>query len=219
MTVRVLVVDDQELVREGLVMLLQRASGVEVVGSAADGHEALAFTRSLLPDAVLMDLRMPRMDGIEATRRIVEAHPDVAVLALTTYPDDRSLFAALRAGARGYLTKDATVDEIVAALNTVVTGDTALAATVQGRVVAPALGGDPDSHDQTPPHDRLTTREVQVLLLMADGLRNEQIATHLGISPVTVKTHINHIFTKIRVADRGQAVAYAYRTGLAPRAH
>lgn len=217
MSVRVLVVDDQELVREGLAMLLERASGVEVVGSAADGHEALAFTQSLRPDIVLMDLRMPRMDGIEATRRIVEAHPDVAVLALTTYPDDRSLFAALRAGARGYLTKDATVEEIVAALNTVVTGGTALAPTVQGRVVSVALGGNHSSHDQRP-HDRLTSREVEVLSSMADGLRNEQIAVRLGISVVTVKTHINHIFAKLGVVDRGQAVAYAYRTGLAPRA-
>ncbi|MEU6067686.1 MULTISPECIES: response regulator transcription factor [Streptomyces] len=217
MSVRVLVVDDQELVREGLVMLLERASGVDVVGSAADGHQALAFTQSLRPDIVLMDLRMPRMDGIEATQRILSAHPGVAVLALTTYPDDRSLFAALRAGARGYLTKDATVEEIVAALNTVVNGGTALATTVQGRVVAVALGSD-SRHDRAS-HDRLTTREAEVLSSMADGMRNEQIADHLGISVVTVKTHINHIFAKLGVVDRGQAVAYAYRTGLAPRAN
>ncbi|MFF9815198.1 response regulator [Streptomyces sp. NPDC014006] len=216
MSVRVLVVDDQELVREGLAMLLERATGVEIVGRAADGHEALALAQSLRPDIVLMDLRMPRMDGIEATRRIVGAHLDVAVLALTTYPDDRSLFAALRAGARGYLTKDATVEEIVAALNTVVAGGTALAPTVQGRVVAVALGGD-DSGQGHRPHDRLTSREVEVLSSMAEGLRNEEIAVHLGISVVTVKTHINHIFAKIGVVDRGQAVAYAYRTGLAPR--
>ncbi|MFF4574383.1 response regulator [Streptomyces sp. NPDC001410] len=216
MTIRVLVVDDQELIREGLVMLLERAAGVEVVGVAADGREALAATRSQQPDVILMDLRMPRMDGVQATRNIIAAHPGVAVVALTTYPDDRSLFAALRAGARGYLTKDATVEEILAALHTVVAGGTALAPTAQARVVAAALGDDTRRPDRNTA-EALTPRETQVLSRMAEGLRNDQIATQLGISTVTVKTHINHIFTKIGVVDRGQAIAYAYRTGLVPR--
>jgi DNA-binding NarL/FixJ family response regulator len=212
MTMRVLVVDDQELVRDGLAVLLERVPGVTVVGRAGDGHEALAYARSCSPDVVLIDLRMPRMDGIEATRRLVAAHSHIAVLALTTYPDDKSLYGALRAGARGYLTKDATVDQIVEALHTVLRGGTALAATAQARLVAAALG---DAEQATPAPDQLTTREIQVLRLMADGLRNEQIAARLAISTATVKSHVNHIFAKIGVVDRAQAVAYAFRTGLA----
>jgi len=210
-SIRVLIVDDQPLVREGLVILLERVEGIQVVGSAADGRHALALLNTLRPEVILMDLRMPGMDGIETTRRAVAAHPGIVVLALTTYPDDRSLFAVLRAGARGYLTKDATLEEITTTLHTVASGATALAAGAQSRVVAAALrpthqpGGGPDG---------LTPRETEVLQLVAEGLRNEDIATRLVISTVTVKTHINHIFGKIGAADRAQAVSYAFRSGL-----
>ncbi|MBA3338317.1 MAG: response regulator transcription factor [Geodermatophilaceae bacterium] len=211
-TIRVLIVDDQPLVREGLAILLERVDGIEVVGRVADGREALALLDVLRPEVLLMDLRMPGMDGIETTRRAVAAHPGIVVLALTTYPDDRSLFAALRAGARGYLTKDATLDEITGALRAVASGATALAAGAQSRLVATAL-----RPTQRPGRDRsdgLTPRETQVLQLVAEGLRNEDIATRLAISTVTVKSHINHIFAKIGAADRAQAVSYAFRSGL-----
>jgi len=212
-TIRVLVVDDQPLVRERLAILLERVEGIEVVGRVADGREALALLDALRPEVVLMDLRMPGLDRIETTRRAGAAHPGIAVLALTTYPDDRSLFAALRAGARGYLTKDATLDEITAALRAVASGATALAAGAQSRLVTAAL-----RPTQQPVRDRSdgrTPRGTQVLRLVAEGLRNEDIATRLAISAVTVKTHINHIFGKIGAADRAQAVSYAFRSGLA----
>jgi len=210
--IRVLVVDDQPLVREGLVILLERVEGIEVVGSAADGQHALTLLNTLRPQVILMDLRMPGMDGIETTRRAVAAHPDIVVLALTTYPDDRSLFAALRVGARGYLTKDATLEEITAALRAVASGATALAASAQSRLIAAALRPTHQSGGDGP--DGLTPRETEVLQLVAEGLRNEDIAARLTISTVTVKTHINHIFGKIGAADRAQAVSYAFRSGL-----
>jgi DNA-binding NarL/FixJ family response regulator len=213
MTLRVLVVDDQPLVREGLVVLLQRVAGLDIVGSADGGRHALALVASLHPDVVLLDLRMPDLDGVAVTAWITNHHPEVAVLALTTYADDRSLFAALRAGARGYLTKDATVDEIVTALRTVAGGATALAPQAQTRVVSAALR--PERNPQPDRPDGLTPREREVLTLIAAGLRNEEIAIRLGIGTATVKTHVNNIFGKIGAVDRGQAVAYAYRIGLA----
>lgn len=213
MTLRILVVDDQPLVREGLVVLLERVPGLDIVGSADGGRHALALVASLRPDVVLLDLRMPDLDGVAVTEWITSHHPDVGVLALTTYADDRSLFAALRAGARGYLTKDATIDEIVTALHAVAGGATTLAPQAQARVVGAALGHERNPRSDAP--DGLTPREREVLTLMADGLRNDEIAIRLRISTATVKTHVNNIFGKIGAVDRGQAVAYAYRTGLA----
>jgi DNA-binding NarL/FixJ family response regulator len=211
--IRVLVVDDQPLVREGLVILLERVEGIDVVGSAGDGREALELLTSLNPHVILMDLRMPGMDGIEATRRAIAVQPDIAVLALTTFPDDRSLFSMLRAGARGYLTKDATLEEITAALRAVAAGTTALASRAHSRLVATALRLSDQPNAEGP--DGLTPRETEVLQLVAEGLRNEDIASRLSISTVTVKTHINHIFGKIGATDRAQAVSYAFRSGLA----
>ncbi|GGO03974.1 response regulator transcription factor [Microbispora bryophytorum] len=303
MTARVLVVDDQAVVRDGLVLLLGLLPDMEVVGSASDGEAALRLVAGERPDVVLMDLRMPRMDGVEATRRIRAEFPDTQVVVLTTYTDDESVFAALRAGARGFLTKSADAEEIARAVTTVMNGDAQLDPGVQRRLLntVTGTGGDtgaappggtpgpdaaphrsrfstrharetpragrrpgagtppdagaarsagpspgagpssstgpisstgpwsgtgpissigpssstgPSSSAGTPP-DGLTPREAEVLRLIARGLSNAEIAGTLFISEATVKTHINNLFAKVRVRDRAQAVAYAYRTGLA----
>ena len=213
--IRVLVVDDQTLVREGLVTLLRLNPGLEVVGAAADGEEALRFARSARPDIVLMDLRMPRVDGVEATRRIVEAQSETRVIVLTTYADDESVFAALQAGARGYLTKDASAEEIGRAIRTVHAGDALLDPTVQRRLLDSVAGQLPKAPASEPFPDGLTQREVDVLRSMAEGLSNQEIAARLHVSEATVKTHINNIFSKAELRDRGQAVAYAFRHRLA----
>jgi DNA-binding NarL/FixJ family response regulator len=218
--VRVVLADDQRLVRESLATLLGLLDGIELLATASDGEEALALTAEHGPDVVLMDLRMPRMDGIEATRRLRESHPDVRVIALTTYADDESVLGALRAGARGYLTKDASSQDIRAAILTVAAGDAALDPAVQSHVVA-ALAGDgaraavPDSPQAPELPDDLTPREAEVLSLIAEGLTNAEIAERLVISPTTIKSHINHLFAKAGLRDRTQAVNYAYRTGIA----
>ncbi len=218
--VRVLLADDQRLVRESLGTLLGLLPGIEMVASASDGQEALALADEHSPDVVLMDLRMPRMDGIEATRRLRERRPDVRVIALTTYADDESVLGALRAGARGYLTKDASSDDIRAAILTVAAGEAALDPSVQHHVVA-ALAGDDARHAaagaaaESELPDDLTPREAEVLALIAEGLTNVEIAERLFVSPTTVKSHINHLFTKAGLRDRAQAVNYAYRTGIA----
>ncbi len=217
--VRVLLADDQRLVRESLGTLLGLLDGVELVASAADGEEALGLVAEHRPDVVLMDLRMPRVDGIEATRRLRASHPDVRVIALTTYADDDSVLGALRAGARGYLTKDAGSGDIRTAILTVAAGDAALDPAVQRHVVA-ALGraGDaqaPRDHAGPGLPDELTPREAEVLGLIAAGLTNGEIAARLVVSQTTVKSHINHLFAKAGLRDRAQAVNYAYRTGLA----
>ncbi|OON75132.1 response regulator [Streptomyces tsukubensis] len=217
MTARVVVADDQAVVREGIVMLLGLLPGIEVVGSARDGEEAVALVAELTPDVVLMDLRMPRCDGVEATRRIRESHPATQVVVLTTYADDDSLFPALRAGARGYLTKDAGGDEIVRAVEDVLSGAAGLAPGIQRRLLdrfseqgAPAAVSGPPPE----PPDGLTGRETEVLALISEGLTNQEIAGTLHVSTATVKTHINNLFAKTGVRDRAQAVRYAYRHGL-----
>lgn len=210
---RVVVADDQAVVREGIVMLLGLLPGIEVVGSARDGAEAVALVAELAPDVVLMDLRMPRVDGVEATRRIREEHPATQVVVLTTYADDDSLFPALRAGARGYLTKDADGDEIVRAIQEVVAGRAGLSPVVQRRLLEQVTAALAPSGPRLP--DGLTVREGEVLTLIAEGLSNADIARRLGISTATVKTHINNLFAKAGLHDRAQAVRYAYREGLA----
>ena len=218
--VRVLLADDQRLVRESLGTMLGLLPGIELVASAADGEEALVLTDEHNPDVVLMDLRMPRLDGIEATRHLHERRPDVRVIALTTYADDESVLGALRAGARGYLTKDASSEDIRRAILTVAAGEAALDPSVQHHVVD-ALWGEPERPVDPDPTagsslpDDLTPREVEVLALIAEGLTNAEIAERLFVSPTTVKSHINHLFTKARLRDRAQAVNYAYRTGIA----
>jgi DNA-binding NarL/FixJ family response regulator len=214
--VRVLLADDQRLVRESLATLLGLLGGIELVATASDGDEALALAAEHHPDIVLMDLRMPRMDGIQATGLLRERQPEIRVIALTTYADDESVLGALRAGARGYLTKDASSDDIHAAILTVAGGDAALAPAVQSHVVA-ALADDGRRPTATTPDlpDDLTPREAEVLALIAEGLTNAEIADRLVVSPTTIKSHINHLFAKAGLRDRTQAVNYAYRHGLA----
>ncbi|MET9652302.1 response regulator transcription factor [Streptomyces sp. NPDC006460] len=221
---RVVVADDQAMVREGIVLVLGLLPGIEVVGSARDGEEAVALTAALAPDVVLMDLRMPRCDGVEATRRIRAEHPGTEVVVLTTYADDDSLFPALRAGARGYLTKDAGGEEIVRAVRDVLDGRAGLDPAVQRRLLerlldqpeprVPRRAPSTGSRDAAAPPDGLTEREAEVLALVADGLSNQEISVRLRISTATVKTHINNLFAKIGVRDRAQAVRYAYQQGL-----
>jgi DNA-binding NarL/FixJ family response regulator len=218
--VRVLLADDQRLVRESLGTLLSLLDDIELVATASDGEEAVALCDEHHPDVVLMDLRMPRMDGIEAMRSLRERHPDVRVIALTTYADDESVLGALRAGARGYLTKDAGGQDIRGAILTVAAGDAALDPAVQHHVVA-ALVSDrvPDGDRSSPAAselpDELTPREAEVLALIAQGLTNAEIAEYLVVSPTTVKSHVNHLFAKAGLRDRAQAINYAYRTGIA----
>jgi DNA-binding NarL/FixJ family response regulator len=213
---RVLVVDDQTVVRDGLVLLLGLLPGLEVVGSAGDGEEAVRLLAENHPDVVLMDLRMPRVDGVEATRRIKAQHPSVQIVVLTTFSDDESVFAALQAGARGYLTKDAGAEEIARAIDAVRGGDAQLDPSVQRRLVdALATGAQPSRRRRADLPDGLTQREVEVLTLIASGRSNAEIARELFISEATVKTHINNLFAKAGLRDRAQAVTYAYRKGLA----
>jgi DNA-binding NarL/FixJ family response regulator len=213
-TVRVVVADDQRVVRDGLVTSLSVLPGVEVVGAAADGEQAVALVGRHRPHVVLMDLRMPRLGGVEATRQILKDYPATAVVVLTTYADDDSILAALRAGALGYLTKDAGREQIARALHAAAEGQSILDPAVRARLVA-ATGPAPDAAPARPLPDGLTAREAEVLSLVAAGRTNAQIAAALVVSQSTVKTHINNIFAKTGVTDRAQAVHYAYSHGLA----
>jgi DNA-binding NarL/FixJ family response regulator len=205
--IRVLLADDQTVVREGLGMLVGLLPGIELVATAADGEEALKLAAEHNPDVVLMDLRMPRMDGIEAIRRL--AARGTSSIALTTYADDASVLGALRAGARGYLTKDAGAEQIKTADEAVARGEAALDPAIQHHVLAAVSAPAPELPDD------LTPREVEVLQLIAGGLTNSEIAAKLVVSNATVKSHVNHIFAKIGARDRAQAVVYAYANGLA----
>jgi DNA-binding NarL/FixJ family response regulator len=209
--IRVVVADDQQIMREGLVALLELLDDVVVVGDAGDGEQVLELVASAEPDVVLMDLRMPVMDGIEATTRITRDHPRTAVLVLTTYADGDSIDSALQAGALGYLTKDAGRVEIASALRSAAAGQSTFDATVSRRLVA-ALRAETPRKRGNP--DGLTAREVEVLGLIADGLSNAQIAGELFIGETTVKTHINNCFAKIGARNRAEAVRYAFREGL-----
>ncbi|GAA2575172.1 response regulator transcription factor [Winogradskya consettensis] len=199
---RLLIADDQTSVRAGLVALLGTVPDIEVVGAAADGAEAVALTAALEPDAILMDLRMPVMDGVEATARIARTHPSVAVVVLTTYADDDSVLTALSAGARGYLTKDASRADLARALHTAVAGQVTLAGPAQQALLAAATPAAP-GHPTRPVG--LTDRENQILQLIAEGLPNREIAARLFIGNATVKTHVNHIFAKLGVTTRQAA--------------
>jgi DNA-binding NarL/FixJ family response regulator len=222
--IRVLVADDQAMVRDGLVTLLGLVEGIEVVGAAADGEEAVRLTERLHPDVVLMDLRMPRMDGAEATRKVLSMERPPRVLVLTTYADDDSILAALKAGALGYLTKDSGAADIALAVRTVHAGKALLEPEVHRRLLEMGGGEAPSplegegrgrgEQSSSPPPDGLTQREVEVLVLIAHGLSNHEIARRLFVSEATVKTHINNLFSKAALRDRAQAVTYAYRHGL-----
>jgi DNA-binding NarL/FixJ family response regulator len=190
--------------------------GVEVVGAAADGEEVIRLAAELRPDVILMDLRMPRCDGVEATRRLMAHDRGVRVLVLTTYADDRSVIEALRAGARGYLTKDAGADEIQQALKRVTEGQAAIDPAVQHHLLDAIVNSPPagstDNNAILP--DGLTAREAEVLRLIAEGLSNGEIAGRLFVNESTVKSHINHLFAKTGARDRAQAVTYAYQHGI-----
>src|ERR1700722_10286043 len=218
---RIVIADDQASVREGLVLLLNGLPDIEVVGAAADGEQALALVAEHQPDAILLDLHMPVLDGIGATRRLADEHPGVAVVVLTTYADDGSVIEALQAGARSYLTKDADRTDIARALQAAAGGLTVFDPRVRATLLAaaaaippaPGPGSAPPASagPQPEPPDGLTHREVEILGLMAQGLTNPEIAERLFLSNHTVKTHINRIFAKTGSRDRVAAVGYAQR--------
>ncbi len=210
---RLLIVDDQQLIRDGLVTICERLPDVEVVGTATDGEDALRLVDELRPDVVLMDLRMPRMDGIEATRHISHEYPGTHVVVLTTYSDDESINGALAAGALGYLTKDAGREDIRRALEAAASGQVLLDPAVHRRLVQLAQQSTTGTGSGQLP-DGLTVREAEVLAFVGRGLSNQEIATTLFVGEATVKTHINRIFAKTHSRDRAQAVAYANRHGL-----
>ena len=211
---RVVIADDQRVVREGLAMLIGLLDGIQVVAMAADGVDAVDQALLHRPDVVVMDLRMPNLDVAQATARIRAELPQTQVLVLTTYADDDALFPALQAGARGYLTKNASAEEIEQALSALGRGQTHLAPEVQQRLVAASLDARAAGPGPTAPPDGLSAREVEVLTLIAAGLSNAEIARELVLSNATIKSHINHIFAKIGARDRAQAVHYAYDHGL-----
>ncbi len=219
--VAVVVADDQSAVREGLVLLLGTLSGITVTGQAADGESAVELVAAVRPQVVLMDLNMPGCGGVEATRRITEAHPDTRVVVLTTYADDESIIGALQAGALGYLTKDATRAEIGRAVLAAAAGQAVLDPGVQQRLLSAALRGAPAtrapaaSAGEPPADNELTPRETEVLVLIAAGQTNREIARTLFVGEATVKTHVNRIFMKTGSRDRAQAMRYAYTHGLA----
>jgi DNA-binding NarL/FixJ family response regulator len=208
----VVIADDQRVVREGLATIVGGFGGTEVVGLAGDGEEALELVASRAPDVVLMDLRMPRLGGVEATRALHERHPDLPVVVLTTYADDDSVVAALSAGAVGYLTKDADRDDIRRALEAAVAGQAVLDASVQAALLKAARQGVVARPATLP--DGLTDREGEVLALIASGHSNHEIAERLYVAEATVKTHVNRIFAKTGSRDRAQAAVYAHRHGL-----
>jgi DNA-binding NarL/FixJ family response regulator len=210
---RVVLADDQTVVREGLVTLLKLLPGVEVVGVAADGEQAVALVAEQRPDVLLVDLRMPKCDGVEATRRVRAEYPETEVVVLTTYTDDDSVLSALQAGARGFLTKDADAEAIARALHAAAAGQSTVDGEIQRRLVAAAMGGGQQPKAAEPVYG-LTPREVEVLRLIAAGLSNTEIARKLVVTEATVKTHVNHLFAKANLRDRAQAVAYAYKSGL-----
>ncbi|MFD5089744.1 response regulator [Amycolatopsis thailandensis] len=215
MTIRVVIADDQALVRTGLRMILDNADDIDVVGEAADGAEAIGLVADLDPDVVLMDIRMPEMDGVEATAAIAAAHR-ARVLVLTTFDLDEYVYAALQAGASGFLLKDALAPDLLSGVRVVAAGEATLAPTVTRRLLDRVVTGLP----APPPDDRialLTGRENEVLHQLARGLSNAEIAEKLFLSPGTVKTHVGRILTKLGLRDRVQAVVFAYESGLISR--
>lgn len=211
--IRVVLVDDQELVRTGFRMILNAEADIEVVGEAADGEEALAVVAETEPDVVLMDVRMPRMDGIQSTRFIGGMESPPRVLILTTFDIDDYVYEALRAGASGFLLKDTPADDLVAGVRVVAAGEALLAPSVTRRLIA-EFASRPNGRAEVVSLEALTDRESQVLIEIASGKSNAEIAQDLFVSETTVKTHVSHILTKLDVRDRVQAVVVAYESGL-----
>ena len=214
--ITVLIADDQKVVRDGLAMLLGLLDDVTVVGTAVDGADAVRQAADLDPDVVLMDLNMPTMDGVEATKALVSRGSRPQVVVLTTYADDDWVFRALQAGARGFLTKDAGAEEIQRAIVAVAAGHAQLDPSVQRRLLDALAGGTAAAVAPPVPDDGLTAREAEVLTEIAGGLSNSEIAAALFVSEATVKTHVNHLLAKTGCRDRAALVAYAFRTGQAP---
>ncbi len=205
MPIRILIAEDQRIVREGLIALFEDETSLTIVGEAANGAEAVERFQQLRPDVVLMDLQMPGVDGAEATRQIRAIDPTARILVLTTYATDEFIFAALRAGAKGYLLKDASADEIVAAITAIDHGQTQLSPAIAARLVAGVGGGGPEP---------LTARELEVLRLLGQGASNDQIAATLKIALRTAKVHVQNILGKLGAANRTEAVSIAVRQGL-----
>ncbi|WP_144276226.1 response regulator transcription factor [Demequina sp. NBRC 110053] len=226
--IRVALVDDQAMVRVGLRMILEAEADLEIVGEASDGADAVALVSANAPDVVLMDIRMPGVDGLAATEQVLAAHPEARVVILTTFDDDEYLYEALRVGASGFLLKSADGDTLVNAVRVVAAGEALLAPEVTRRVIErfsahrPSDGNAAEAdhvsaEDYVPPPEAigdLSEREVEVLQLMARGMSNQEIAQELWVSPTTVKTHVSHILTKLGVRDRVQAVVEAYDSGI-----
>jgi len=214
--IRVLLVDDQELVRTGFRMILDAEPDIDVVGEVGDGAAAVVATKELRPDVVLMDIRMPGVDGIEATRQICRDHrdDDPRVLILTTFDIDDYVYEALRAGASGFLLKDTPADDLVDGIRTVAAGDALLAPSVTRRLIAEFTARPSADAEASPALDELTERELEVLSQLARGLSNAEMAEALFVSETTIKTHVSHILTKLELRDRVQAVVVAYESGL-----
>lgn len=211
---RVVLVDDHPMVREGLRAVLEHLGGAEVVGEAGDGESAVRLTTAVQPDAVVMDLTLPDMSGIEATRRLVDLNPSLGVLVLTMSDDDASVFAALRAGARGYVLKGATGEELVAAVTRVARGEAVYGAAVAGRIRTFLTTGVDRATPTASQFPELTAREREILDLLADGHANADIARTLFLSPKTVRNVVSSVYVKLQVADRAQAVVRARQAGL-----
>ncbi len=211
-TIRILIADDHGVVREGLRAVLGSEPDMEVVGEAATGKEVVERAAELQPDVILMDIQMPHVNGIEATRRILEANPDIGVVVLTMFEDDDSVFSAMRAGARGYVLKGAPPSEILKVLRAVAGGEAHFGPEIAKRLMDFFSAPKPASPTEAFPE--LTSREVEILDLIAQGHSNAKIAAHLFVSPKTVGNHISHIFTKLQVADRAHAIIRAREAGL-----
>ncbi len=211
--IRILLVDDDALIRAGLRLLLETQDDLRVVGEASDGQVAVDQVQALHPDVVLMDVQMPRVDGIEATERITAAGHDARILILTTFEQDEYVFRALRAGASGFVLKRIPPEDLVAAVRTVAAGDALLSPSVTKRLIAAFAVSAPPTSTPDVVHG-LTERELEVLHLLARGLSNAEIAGHLTLSALTVKTHVGNLLTKLHLRDRTQAVVFAYESGL-----
>ena len=208
--IRVLIVDDHTIVRKGIRALLTEIAGIEVVGEAADGQEAVAQANSLRPDVILMDLAMPQMDGIEATRQIKTSQPESRILVMTSFATDDKVLPAIKAGALGYLLKESAPEDLVQAIHQIHRGEPSLHPTIARKVLQEIT----DPSDRPPTPDPLTKREAEVLLLVAQGLSNQDIARKLNISDPTVRSHVSNIMSKLHLATRIQAALYALREGL-----